>query len=135
MKKGFTLIEIIIVIGILGIMASFALPRLTGMQEPARAGEGIQILGALRSAQLRYCLDHPANCSGTNYPAACSTYDLDFPTLKHFNAPSCANDGMLSVDRTNASYRLRITTAGVYECVTTGGVSPCPVASVARIIP
>lgn len=35
-KKGFTLIELIVVIAILGILAMIAIPRLSGFQESAR---------------------------------------------------------------------------------------------------
>jgi type IV pilus assembly protein PilA len=35
-KKGFTLIELIVVIAVLGILSAVAVPRLTGFQEDAR---------------------------------------------------------------------------------------------------
>ena len=45
--KGFTLIEIIIVVVILGVLASIALPRLTGQINKARAAEAFNALGML----------------------------------------------------------------------------------------
>lgn len=40
-KKGFTLIELIVVIAILGILAMIAIPRITGIQEDARRNADI----------------------------------------------------------------------------------------------
>lgn len=51
-KKGFTLIELIVVIAILGILALIALPRFAGIQEDARIGADIatskQIISSAR---------------------------------------------------------------------------------------
>jgi len=143
MKNGFTLVEIIIVISIMGLMATFGLPRLVAMQEGSRAGEGVQALIALRSSQLRYCLDHAANCSGTNYPnnggvaPTCSAYDVDIPALKYFNTPVCQNTGTIYLDRSSGTvYRLIVNAAGTYDCVNPGtGNPPCPILTVDRVIP
>ena len=51
-KKGFTLIEIIIVIVILGILATLALPRITGQMESAKAAEAMNIFGAVKRAAI-----------------------------------------------------------------------------------
>ena len=49
MKKGFTMIELIFVIVILGILASVAIPRLTGTREDAEISSGIANLRTLLS--------------------------------------------------------------------------------------
>lgn len=50
-KKGFTLIEILIVVVIIGILASLILPRMLQQPEKAILAEGMQYLGVIRRAQ------------------------------------------------------------------------------------
>ena len=63
LKKGFTLIEIIIVIVIIGVLATLALPRITGQIEAARGAEAMNMFGAIRRAAIN-CVDM-GNTDGT----------------------------------------------------------------------
>jgi prepilin-type N-terminal cleavage/methylation domain-containing protein len=50
MRKAFTLMEIIIVIVIIGVLATLALPKITGQVEAVRAGEALAMLGSIKRA-------------------------------------------------------------------------------------
>ncbi len=53
-KSGFTLLEIIIVVIIIGVLASLALPRFFRTVEYSRASEALNSLTALRGATERF---------------------------------------------------------------------------------
>lgn len=55
-KNGFTLIEVMVVIIMIGILAAVAVPIYTGYTNKARANEGIVALGAIKTYLLEYKL-------------------------------------------------------------------------------
>lgn len=55
--KGFTLLELILVVVVIGILATLAVPQFTGMAEKARAAEAINTIGAIKTAEDIYKLE------------------------------------------------------------------------------
>jgi len=54
MKKGFTLLELMIVVAIVGVLAAVALPLYTEYMKKARTAEAKANIGDIRTAQLAY---------------------------------------------------------------------------------
>lgn len=57
-QRGFTLIEIMIVVIVIGILASLGMARYEKTVERSRISEALSILGSIRSAQYRYASEH-----------------------------------------------------------------------------
>ncbi len=71
-KIGFTLLEIIIVIVIVGVLASIALPRFFHTIEYSRATEAFMVLSSIRSSTQRCYLSNKGTYAG------CTIANLDF---------------------------------------------------------
>jgi len=83
-SRGFTLVELAVVIIIIGILAAFAVPRFLDSVERSKAGEAFNYLSAVRSAQERYQVRQ-----GT-YAADVTTLDIQMQEPKYFTVGSFA---------------------------------------------
>jgi len=59
-EKGFSLVELMIVVGIIGILATLALPRFKQFQAKAKMGEAKNILSHVYTLEQTYSLDNNA---------------------------------------------------------------------------
>ncbi len=89
-SQGFTLLELIIVIIVIGILASIALPRYIRIAEKGRAGEAKNMLSAVRSAQMRYAVQY------SSYTNNISLLDINLPAAKYFTIASTGAGSALS---------------------------------------
>ncbi len=81
-RVGFTLLELIMVVVIIGILASIAGPMYFKTVERARISEGRRMLGMVRMAQMRYYAEHGQFTSNMN------ELDIDTANGKYFNLVS-----------------------------------------------
>jgi prepilin-type N-terminal cleavage/methylation domain-containing protein len=117
-KKGFTLLEILIVLVILGVIAGLAIPAYTASVEKSRSQEALQALGAIRDSMVRYYAlnnKYDGACfpvGSVSTPLCSGTDGLDGdPSLKtggqtlHFtyNITSAAGDAFLVTAKRNAA--------------------------------
>ncbi len=117
MRKGFTLLELIVVIIIIGVLASLAVPQYFKVTERARAAEGLGLLSLIRTSQIRYKAEKAA------YATDMTLLDVDYTTPKYFTVSTPlgtpAEVGKVTRNATQQAYGayvLVISEAGVISC-------------------
>ena len=102
-RKGFTLVELAVVIVIIGVLAAFGVPRFLKSVERAKAAEAFSYLSAIRDAQERYSAQN-----GT-YASDVSALDIQFAAPTYFTV------GTISAGSTSTlqnSWTLTLTRVG-----------------------
>jgi MSHA pilin protein MshA len=89
-QRGFTLIELVVVITILGLLAAFAIPRSASFQADARMAKMNAALGSLKSAAA---LAHSVQVSQQLAPAASITMEGSTITMAN-GYPTAALDAI-----------------------------------------
>ena len=97
-ESGFTLIELVVVIVILGILAAFAVPRFVGMQDEARTSTVKGLKGSLHGAAALAHAKLLANQTEPNnnaYNQTIQGQDVEFAANSTW--PSASMDGIGSM--------------------------------------
>ena len=91
-KKGFTLVELVIVIVIVGILSIISTPIYRGYVEKAMLTEGKTLIGAVGRAELAYHVENEEfkTISKTSFD---EDIDIDARGGKYFRDFSCPNAG------------------------------------------
>ena len=74
-KSGFTLVELVIVITILGILAAVAIPKVMSLRDDAMKVSKESVVGAIRSALSIYRLEKESTLDNDGWPDYPETLD------------------------------------------------------------
>ena len=86
MRKGFTLLELLMIVAIIGIFIAIGVPQYFRVVEKGRMAEALDILDTIRKSQISYYDDYK------KYATDISVLDIELDSLKYFQITEGADD-------------------------------------------
>ncbi len=113
--------ELVVVVIIVGVLASLVIPKFTFVFEKIKSAEGLQILESLRKAQWVYYYEH-----GNEFTSVYDDLDVTLSPLKYFQYDENTMFNLwglewephfsITITRTNNLYSLIINDTGDISC-------------------
>jgi prepilin-type N-terminal cleavage/methylation domain-containing protein len=110
-RKGFTLVELAVVIVIIGVLAAFGVPQFLKSVERSKAAEAFNYLSAVRSAQERYLAKNGIYWAGsidnttgamTSTTSGAETLDINQTPPKYFTGGTAGTAAAIAVGASSA---------------------------------
>ncbi len=102
-RKGFSLVELSVVVIIIGVLAAFGIPRMLQNVERSKASEAFKYLASVRASQERY------QAREGTYAAVLTDLDIEQTAPVYFTAGAIAPAGLGALEDT---WTMTLTRAG-----------------------